>query len=174
MVRRPTHEAAVKRPDRYFRAGVGIVIVNARGRVLVLERSDIPGAWQLPQGGLEQGEEPLDAALREVREETGISREKLELLGRHPEPLVYELPPTAQSPKTGSGQVQYWFFFKYREEDADIRLPAGGEFRAWDWRMFDDVVAGAVEFRRSVYRRLREYFDTVGLRSCSTTRPPGS
>lgn len=116
--------------------------------MLALERSDIPGAWQLPQG----------------REETGISREKLELLGRYPEPLIYELPPKAQSTKTGLGQVQYWFFFKYRGADGDIRLPAGGEFRAWDWRPFDDVVANAVEFRQSVYRRLRESFDTLGLR----------
>ncbi|MFW6089679.1 MAG: NUDIX domain-containing protein, partial [Gemmatimonadota bacterium] len=95
----------------YFRAGVGALIVDGSGRVLACERADVPGAWQLPQGGLRSGEDPLEGALREVEEETGVARGELELLDRHPEPLVYELPPEARSPKTGRGQVQYWFAF---------------------------------------------------------------
>src|SRR5438874_5948950 len=67
-------------PAQYFRAGVGAVIVNSKGLVLAMERVDIPGAWQLPQGGIERSEEPLRAAFREVAEETGIPESDLELV----------------------------------------------------------------------------------------------
>lgn len=64
----------------YFRAGVGAVIIGSDGRVLAFERADTPGAWQLPQGGLEDGEDPLTAVLREIEEEVGLRRERLELI----------------------------------------------------------------------------------------------
>ncbi|MHC4548625.1 MAG: NUDIX domain-containing protein [Planctomycetota bacterium] len=145
---------------RYFRAGVGAVIADDQGKVLTLERSDVPGAWQLPQGGIEEGEAPLAAVLREIREETGIAEDELELAGEYPEPLVYELPPEARSAKTGMGQVQYWFRFRYRRRDEDKRLPKGGEFRAGSWRPLDRVASEAVEFRRRVYQRLAQHFGT--------------
>lgn len=148
----------MKHAAQHFRAGVGAVIINRDGRVLALERTDIPGAWQFPQGGLEEDEEPLAAVLREVAEETGIRPEKLDLRARHPEPLAYELPPAARSGRTGRGQVQYWFLFRFRGRRKDIAPPEGGEFRAWEWRSFDEVVAGAAPFRRAVYRRLRASF----------------
>jgi putative (di)nucleoside polyphosphate hydrolase len=141
----------------YFRAGAGAVICDARGCVLVLERADVPGAWQLPQGGLGSGEEPLAAALREATEETGIPAEALELLAAYPEPLAYELPPHARSEKTGRGQVQYWFYFRPRAPSVEPRLPEGGEFRAWRWQPFAAVVAEVVAFRRPVYARLERY-----------------
>ena len=97
----------MSRPSRYFRAGVGAVVLDPRGRVLVLERADVPGAWQFPQGGLDDGETPLAAARREAEEETGIPAGALRLLGRYPDPLAYELPKAAQSKRTGMGQVQY-------------------------------------------------------------------
>jgi putative (di)nucleoside polyphosphate hydrolase len=148
----------MKHAAQYFRAGVGAVIVDEHRHVLVLERADIPGAWQFPQGGLEKDEEPLTAVLREIEEETGIPTAKLELRARYPEPLAYELPPAKRSGKTGRGQVQYWFFFQFRGRRADIALPKDGEFRAWAWRSFDDVVKDAAPFRRAVYRRLRASF----------------
>jgi putative (di)nucleoside polyphosphate hydrolase len=75
-------------PDTAFRAGVGAAVLNAARNVLVLERSDTPGSWQLPQGGLRAGEEPLDAVHRELEEETGLGRIVLELVGQLPEPLA--------------------------------------------------------------------------------------
>ena len=87
-------------PSQYFRAGVGAAIVNRSGLVLALERADMPGAWQLPQGGLQAAESPLHALFREVQEETGIPKSELELLDTYPEPLAYELPPEAWSKKT--------------------------------------------------------------------------
>ena len=131
----------MKRPARYFRAGVGAVIADRRGRVVVFERVDVPGAWQFPQGGLERGEQPIDAVFREIREETGIPRQALKLVRRYPELLAYELPREAQSVKTGLGQVQYWFLFRLKRSVAVDRLPSHSEFKAVAWVRFDRAVA---------------------------------
>jgi putative (di)nucleoside polyphosphate hydrolase len=140
-----------------FRAGVGAVITNEKRQVLACERRDIPGAWQFPQGGLDAGEEPLDAVRREIHEETGIVSGDLQLMAECPELLAYELPPHARSARTGRGQVQRWFLFAYRGP-AEVVLPAEGEFVACGWRSFDEVERQVVEFRRAIYRRLRECF----------------
>ena len=145
-------------PAQYFRAGVGSVIINDSGLILVLERADVPGAWQLPQGGLELSEEPLQAVLREVAEETGIPRNVLELLESYPEPLVYELPPSARSEKTGRGQVQYWFLFRFNGDDRAIDVKRSSEFRTWKWMTYHRLIHSAADFRKPVYRRLAEQF----------------
>src|SRR5262245_21388404 len=100
----------MNRPSKYFRAGVGAVLTDQHGRVLIFERADLSGEWQFPQGGIDNAEQPIDTVLREIKEETGITA--LRLLRRYPGLLVYELPRQAQSVKTGMGQVQYWFLFK--------------------------------------------------------------
>ena len=74
---------------------MGAAIVNCGGLVLALERAEIPGAWQLPQGGVKASASPLQAMFREVPEETGIPKSALELLDTYPEPLAYDLPPAA-------------------------------------------------------------------------------
>ncbi len=145
-------------PAQYFRAGAGAVIVNDGGLVLGLERADAPGSWQLPQGGLDEAEEPLQAAFREVSEETGIPEKGLYLLDTFPEPLAYELPPEFRSAKTGRGQVQYWFLFRLTGSEQEIDLSGGGEFRAWRWMAFPDLLESVAAFRRPVYLRLAERF----------------
>jgi putative (di)nucleoside polyphosphate hydrolase len=150
----------MKRPARYFRAGVGAVITDGNGRVLALERSDFRGAWQLPQGGLKRGETAKTGVLREIEEETGIKPAALRLVGKYPELLVYELPPKAQSKKTGMGQVQQWFYFSLRKP-ADATPPPEGEFRAAKWVAFDRVVSEVAAFRKPLYRKLRDHFSTV-------------
>src|SRR5438128_2486181 len=97
-----------------FRANVGIVLANERGEVLALERKKIPGAWQMPQGGIQDHEEPIQAAKRELQEETGISADQVEFVAECPDWLAYELPRDMWSTKTGRGQVQKWFLFKLR------------------------------------------------------------
>ncbi|MCL4176256.1 MAG: RNA pyrophosphohydrolase [Verrucomicrobia bacterium] len=145
-------------PARYFRAGVGAVIVNRSGRVLALEREQIPGAWQLPQGGWEADETAEAGAFREVEEETGLLRDQLELVDRYPEPLVYELPAEWQTAKTGLGQVQYWYLLKLRGEESELTLPREGEFRAWRWMPMSRLIAETSPFRRALYRRLQAEF----------------
>jgi putative (di)nucleoside polyphosphate hydrolase len=152
----------MKRPAKYFRAGVGAVIANGRGRVLALERADHRGAWQLPQGGLEKKETPLEGVYREIKEETGLGRRALKMVGRHPELLAYELPPKAQSKKTGLGQVQYWFFFEMKEEAEGTLRPPKGEFRGARWVPFSRVVSGIPPFRKPVYVKLEAYLHTLG------------
>jgi putative (di)nucleoside polyphosphate hydrolase len=145
-------------PSRYYRAGVGAVIANREGLVLGFERSEIPGAWQLPQGGWDANETAEEAMFREVAEETGIGRDRLELIDRHPEPLVYELPPERQTVKTGLGQVQHWFLLRLEGEDTGLTLPGDGEFRAWAWMSMDQVVRRTATFRRLLYQRLQARF----------------
>ena len=149
----------MSKPSMYFRAGVGAVIADARGRVLVFERRDVAGAWQFPQGGLKRGEQPLDAVYREIREETGLRRRTLRLLARHPDLLAYELPVRARSKKTGLGQVQYWFLFQTTARPQ--RPPDDSEFRAVKAASFSQSIVGTVSFRRPVYRKLRDAFGPI-------------
>jgi len=146
-------------PKESFRAGAGAVIVDREGRVLAFERADVPApAWQLPQGGLERGEDPAQAVLREVEEETGLRPEQLEPLGRHSEPLAYELPESMRSAKTGRGQVGYWFFFRLAA-GVEPRTPPQGEFRACRPMRFEELIEATVPFRRRVYERLGEQLE---------------
>ena len=154
-----------KRP--FFRANVGAVLCETEGRVLAFERSDVPGAWQLPQGGIDAGEEPEAAVLREIGEETGIDASRIDLLGRHPQLLAYELPRELWSEKTGRGQVQYWYYFRVEKLALASSIALGVEFGAWRWMELRDLAAMVVPFRRPVYEALVAHFERAirpGLR----------
>lgn len=153
----------MRTPGPHFRAGAGAVILSHDGRVLVFERDDVPNAWQFPQGGLERGESPEAAVWREVEEETGLRAPDLALVSRYPEPLVYELPPHVRRARTGLGQVQYWFYFRAPSLTPPVTLGTSGEFRAWRWAKFPDVVAETVAFRQAIYRRLEAFARGEGL-----------
>ena len=143
---------------RAFRAGAGAVILNKSGRVLGLERKNIPGAWQCPQGGLKAKESPLEAVKREIREETGIEAGDLELLATASRLLAYELPPEMRSPKTGRGQVHYWFLFRFTGQEEAITLGDKEEFSAWQWMTIDSLMTKVVAFKQSVYEELTKEF----------------
>lgn len=142
-----------------MRVGVGITVVDAAHRILVLERRQQPGAWQMPQGGVDDGEELAAAAWRELREETGLSAPQVELLRELPHWVAYELPRAAWSEKTGRGQVQKWFLFRCARA---VELAATEEARAFAWWPADRVVAATAEFRRAVYGQVLAGFGLAG------------
>jgi putative (di)nucleoside polyphosphate hydrolase len=141
-----------------FRAGVGAIVSNENGEVLGLERKDISDAWQLPQGGLHENETPLEAVKREILEETGLGPGNLELLATCSRLLAYELPVEARSQKTGRGQVQYWFLFRFTGQDKAITLGDNKEFKDWKWMLMDSLAAQVVSFKQPVYQELAREF----------------
>ncbi len=151
--------------DLPYRPNVGAALFNADGRVFIGRRADIPGrapgVWQMPQGGIDPGEDPATAVLRELREEIGT--DAAEILAEHPEWLVYDLPPDiAASAFRGRyrGQRQKWFALRFLGTDSDIALDRHShpEFVEWRWAALDELPALAVAFKRPVYERLAADF----------------
>jgi len=142
-----------KRLTKRFRAGVGAVIQNKKGQVLAFERKDVPGAWQLPQGGLKLGETIERALFREVREETGLLRRHLKKRFEAPVWIGYEYPSNAGS-KKGRGQVHKWFFLELVGHERAIDVKPGGEFKAWRWCTLSSLARSVPPFRRGVYAEL--------------------
>lgn len=142
----------------HFRAGVVAVVRHPNLReVLVLERVDAPGSWQLPQGGIDAGETPYEAAWRELGEETGLTDAHVVARVEFPEWVAYEWPEALQQVKGGShhriGQVQRWFLFDAL--DAAVQpTPDGVEFSAWQWVEPQWLIEHVVEWRRAAYRRV--------------------
>ena len=146
----------------YFRAGVGLLVTNVSGLVLAGQRADVPGSWQAPQGGLLPDEEPLEAAYRELREETGFERSDVTVLDECAAWLGYELPTASRSPKTGRGQVAKWYLLRYLGQagvPGSGSPPARGvEFDVWQWMSMSQLVEVAWAPRQPAYRFLAEYW----------------
>ena len=149
-----------------YRPCVGIALFNDRGEVFVGRRADAPHAWQMPQGGIDAGETPAQAALREVVEETGVRPQDVEILEVAPgPPLRYDLPPVLAARMWGGryrGQAQIWVAARYTGADADVTLDAHPdappEFTAWRWVPIADAVSGIVPFKRAVYAAVARMF----------------
>jgi len=136
-----------------YRPCVGIMLFDPRGRVFVGRRIDTPGAWQMPQGGVDDGERPEDAALRELAEEIGTAKATIEAGTR--EWLDYDLPDHLIGKLWGGrwrGQRQKWFACRFLGDDADIRLDTEHpEFDAWRWVEMEELTALIVPFKRAIY-----------------------
>jgi putative (di)nucleoside polyphosphate hydrolase len=146
--------------SQFFRANVGIAVARADGRVLALERIDQPDRWQMPQGGLNSTEEPVEASLRELREETGLRADQVELVAEFPGWLAYELPPGRRRKKAERGQVQKWFLYRFlgTDDDIDLTPPKGErqEFRDFRWMDLSTLAEDMWEVKRPIYRALAE------------------
>lgn len=138
-----------------YRPCVGVVLARADGQVFAAERLDTPGAWQMPQGGIDDGEDPLQAALRELEEEIGVSANKVRVEAEHPDWLRYDLPEHLIGKVWKGrwrGQTQRWFLLRFLGNDSDIQLDVEHpEFSAWNWTTPEDVLQKIVPFKRDIY-----------------------
>jgi putative (di)nucleoside polyphosphate hydrolase len=152
----------VTKSERY-RRGVGVMLLNRDDKVFVGRRIDnTDEAWQMPQGGIDKGEEPWTAALRELEEETGISPNLVEQVASCPERLKYDLPRDLQGKLwhgKWKGQDQDWYLARFLGHDGDIDIATKHpEFNGWKWIEPEQLPELIVPFKRELYRRLLSEF----------------
>ncbi|MBY5935379.1 RNA pyrophosphohydrolase [Tateyamaria omphalii] len=146
-----------------YRKNVGVMVMNGEGLVWVGQRRDrYQDAWQMPQGGVDKGEDAQTAALRELEEETSISPALVDVVAETADWLPYELPhdliPQLWKGKY-RGQKQKWFLLRFNGSDAQIDLEtAHPEFSAWKWMTPAELPEAIVPFKRDVYVRVLEEF----------------
>lgn len=142
-----------------YRPCVGIMLANPAGQVFVGRRRDrYREAWQMPQGGIEPGEDAATAALRELGEEVGLPPALVRIEAMTAAPLAYDLPPEAVPGFWGGrfrGQAQTWVLMRFLGQDADIDIATPEpEFSVWRWSPVAELVAQVVDFKRGVYAQV--------------------
>ncbi|KAK3407952.1 hypothetical protein EUGRSUZ_J00282 [Eucalyptus grandis] len=157
---------SMEAPPEGFRPNVGICLVNSSKKIFAASRLDVRDAWQMPQGGIDEGEDPRRAAMRELREETGVS--SAEILAEVPYWLTYDFPPDVREKlkiQWGSdwkGQAQKWFLMKFTGKDEEINLLGDStekpEFGEWSWISPDQIIELAVDFKKPVYKEVLNVF----------------
>ena len=152
----------IKDPDLY-RPNVGLAMFSKAGHVFMGRRINGRGAfqWQMPQGGVDKGEDPATAALRELEEEIGVAEKLVDVLEETPDWLYYDFPPELKKRVSGPyiGQRQKWFALRFNGSDSAVRLDRHTpEFDAWRWARLEEVPALVVPFKRAVYAEVVERF----------------
>ena len=148
--------------EKLYRPNVGIMVINKNGKVLAAHRADTrEKAWQMPQGGIDGNEEPLDAAKRELFEETGIK--SVTLVAESKEWFFYDFPSDvkfiSEKKKTFAGQKQKWFLFLFEGKESEIDLDRPHrEFNDWRWEDAENMPKLIVEFKKVVYEKVVEEF----------------
>ena len=158
-----------KKKELPYRLGVGAVLFNADGKVLVAQRIDTPGnAWQMPQGGIDEGEDPRETVFRELAEEIGTAN--AEIIGETDGWLTYDLPKEIRKTIWKGryrGQKQKWFALRYLGCDKDIDLEAHKhpEFSTWKWAEFETIPDLIVPFKKSLYQEIVDTFQHLTERA---------
>ena len=146
-----------------YRKGVGIVVVYDQGQFFLGIRIGAQ-AWQFPQGGIDEGEKPEEALYRELYEETGIKRDKVEILSVSQKWLVYHIPHVYQRfNKKYDGAMQKWFLLKFIGINSDVNLNAfsHAEFDGWKWADKKTAITSVVRFKKAVYESIFDEFADV-------------
>lgn len=153
----------LKRDPERYRPNVGLAMFSRAGHIFVGRRINGRGPfqWQMPQGGIDEGETPADAALRELEEEIGVPTKLVDVLEETEDWLYYDFPPELlrRLPGPYLGQRQKWFALRFRGSDSDVRLDRHTpEFDAWRWARLEETPGLIVPFKRPVYEAVAERF----------------
>ena len=149
-----------------YRPCVGLMVLNRDGRIFAGQRRDnMQDAWQMPQGGIDPGESPVQAALRELSEETGLAPGSVEILRESAHWHDYDLPRGLIKKLWKGryrGQTQRWFALRFDGSDAAINIETQApEFREWAWMAHEELIRKIVPFKRDTYSRVFEEFDDL-------------
>nr|XP_023906159.1 nudix hydrolase 26, chloroplastic-like [Quercus suber]POF18927.1 nudix hydrolase 26, chloroplastic [Quercus suber] len=144
-------------PPQGYRKNAGICLINSSKKIFAASRLNRPNVWQMPQGGIDEGEDPRSAAIRELKEETGIS--SAEVIAEVPYWLTYDWPKVKENLK---GQAQKWFLLKFTGKEEEINLLGDGtvkaEFGEWSWMSPEQVVELVVDSKKPVYKEVMTVF----------------
>ncbi|NBX53004.1 MAG: RNA pyrophosphohydrolase [Proteobacteria bacterium] len=146
-------------PDHLYRNGIGIILINSNKKIFVGKRIDNQSdAWQMPQGGIDVGEDEDLAMYRELLEETGIKSENVKLIKKSNRYFYYNLPYKLQKKFWGGkylGQKQRWYLVRFVGTDQDVNISSHEpEFSEWKWVNSDDLLNLIVSFKRKLYQEL--------------------
>ncbi|KAJ4720555.1 Nudix hydrolase [Melia azedarach] len=162
----PSSLFSMDAPPEGYRRNVGICLINSSKKIFAASRLDKPGSWQMPQGGIDENEDPKTAAIRELREETGVS--SAEVIAEVPYWLTYDFPPQIRENlkikwgRDWKGQAQKWFLLKFTGKEEEMNLLGDGsekpEFGEWSWMSPDEIIELVVDFKKPVYKEVFTVF----------------